>query len=178
MNSTSQDARDLLAELIGEEGPSAALFIEFAAKYGLPVKDGKVPLSTELNVMLQKWRVHLLDITKVGYTGAIGFQRTGRVASFGIWPYTPSGAEEGYISVGDSFPLIEVLSGAFPQGINSRTEVLSVKIRLDRDGRGCQTRRDRAVWSIVCEAIMCANEFGGQFECLECDYAGLLPAKG
>ncbi|MBU6388360.1 hypothetical protein KGQ72_00555 [Patescibacteria group bacterium] len=179
MKSTAQDARNLLAKLIGEEGPATVLFIEFAARYGLPIKDGEVPLSTELNVMLQKWRVHLLDVTKAGFAGAIGFQRlSGKVACFGVWPSAPWGAREGYISVGDSFPLIEVLSGAFSQSINSRTEVLSTKIRFDRDDRECRTMRDEAVWSMVCEAITRANELGRQFERLECDYTDLLPAKG
>ena len=178
MKSTEQNVRNLLANLIGGEGPAAVLFIEFAAKYGLPIMDGSVPLSTELNVMLQNWRIHLLDVTTAGFAGAIGFQRINTVACFGLWLYAPSGAKEGYINVGDSFPFVEVLSGASSQSAHSRTDVLSTRIRLDRNDYYCRAAtRDKAVWMVVCETITRAVELAGQFEYLECDYSVLSNTK-
>ncbi|MBX4216025.1 hypothetical protein KW797_03685 [Candidatus Parcubacteria bacterium] len=167
MNIT-EDPKVLLAALIGDEGPAATLFVEFAAKYGLPFRDGVIPLSTELNVMLTKWRVHVLDPQKAGFAGAIGFKRhQDWMAFFGLWPFVPQGAKQGYIMAGDHDPLIQVLSGMAGMSVGDQ---LCTRIRFDSDdtvlyGESWEPR----FWRVVCEVVGRATELGGKSGYLRCD---------
>lgn len=101
--SSTKNPRELLDAFVGADGPPAVLFLEMAAKYGLPIKDGAVPLSTELHVRLTDWKVLFLDPSKAGFPGAIGFRRndTFHYSAFGLWARQPYGGEKGYITVGD-----------------------------------------------------------------------------
>lgn len=171
MDSKVQDAKQRLAELVGEEGPPMALFIEFAAGYGLPIHDGKVPLSTELNVMMQKWRVLLLDESKAGFAGAIGFGKIlhGRLASFGLWTRVPNGAEDGYLHVGDDSPLVEVNAGAAALSIGSIRMQLTTFINMNKNPYVWREHgHDTNVWSMVRDILSRTILLASRFDYLEC----------
>lgn len=172
----NKDLRALLAQLVGDEGPSATLFVEFAAKYGLSITDAKIPLTTELNVMLQSWRVLALDPSKAGFWGAIGFHRNEHhdMAFFGLWPQVPRGAESGYIDVGDKHPLVETLSGAWSYSPFSSDQALCTRIRFDRNDYAFRSLdSDRAVWTLVQEVISRTAELADEFEYVTCSYTAL-----
>lgn len=171
MRKHEDNLRKLLNLLVGDDGPATAIFLEFAAKYGIPISDGKVPLSTELNVMLQDWRVLILDPQKAGFSGAIGFNRFyDRLAAFALWPRVPEGAEKGYIMVGDKFPSIEILSGVSALSPQSTTDVLSTRIRFDRaDITVYGTKEEKAFWKVLLEVVDRALELGSKFGYVQCD---------
>jgi hypothetical protein len=168
---------ELLATLVGEEGPAMTLFVEMAAKYGLPIQDGNVPLATELNVMLSDWQVHLLDITKIGFKGAIGYKRNSQpLVIFGFWPRAPQGCDEpGHFNVFDHDPLIEVRAGRTYRSFACKTAVLSAIVHVDDcDFYGYSATADKKVWTvtneIVSRALELSEEFGYfEFDALEFD---------
>lgn len=161
-----------LARLVGDEGPAMALFVEMAAKYGLPLRDGDVPLSTEMNVMLTDWRVHLLDVTKTGFGGAIGFKLSQQpLASFGFWPQTPQGCDKpGYFDVFDRHPTIEVHSGRWWRSFGSRVSQLSTRVKVDgHEYAGYASQKNRKVWVLIGDIVSRALELQEKFGFYECD---------
>lgn len=161
---TVHEPEVLRRQLQGGDGPAARLFVEFAAKYGLPIGDWKVPLATELHVMLQDWRVHLFDVSKTNFHGAIGFRKETDCAWFCYWLDEPTGARQGYVHVGDDFPILEVKCGAHSDGMYRRRERIGTRIHIGQTERFLWgTDMDRRRWEVFAEILKRAVELGEEY---------------